>query len=306
MRDSYDRQLPSFASPVRGRDASPAYENLWTRSYHASMLTSGERDSGKVACEVERSVFDEGIKKLLARLKKFIECEGSWLVGNGPISVLDELMKLPNLPIAPMGNLVVIWKLKPKKSGKVVSPMNDPRNCGAGTLRISSDSFGIFSLKRKTNLVRNGPEYYVTQMITGHGNFTAKLAGFGLRDENNWTCGVSEAVWHVLLECGRYGDLREEYVRKMGGLELDKMVERKGSRQPPIKCRVGSLREWLCEVRYPFCEAPGVAPPPAAAWPPPPSPLPPLPLQPPLAIHFTTHPRHHPLGVVSTTKHHYS
>ncbi|KAL1115640.1 hypothetical protein AAG570_005930 [Ranatra chinensis] len=55
----------------------------------------------------------------------------------------------------------------------------------------------------------------------------AKLAGFGLRNEGNCTFGVSETVGHVLLECGNYGDLRRKYVRKMGGLELNKMVEKK-------------------------------------------------------------------------------
>ncbi|KAL1117887.1 hypothetical protein AAG570_004200 [Ranatra chinensis] len=62
------------------------------------------------------------------------------------------------------------------------------------------------------------------QIISGHGNFAGKLAGFGLRDEGNCTCGVAETVGHVLLECGKYGDIRGEYVRKMVGLELNKMV----------------------------------------------------------------------------------
>ncbi|KAL1117017.1 hypothetical protein AAG570_004345 [Ranatra chinensis] len=57
----------------------------------------------------------------------------------------------------------------------------------------------------------------------GHGGLAAKLAGFGLRDEGNCTCGVPETAGHVLLECGKYGDLRE-----MGGLELDKMVGKEG------------------------------------------------------------------------------
>ncbi|KAL1117322.1 hypothetical protein AAG570_004648 [Ranatra chinensis] len=42
--------------------------------------------------------------------------------------------------------------------------------------------------------------------------------------EGNCTFGVPETVGHVLLECRKYGDLRREYVREMGALELDKMV----------------------------------------------------------------------------------
>ncbi|KAL1115995.1 hypothetical protein AAG570_005490 [Ranatra chinensis] len=48
-----------------------------------------------------------------------------------------------------------------------------------------------------------GPESFVTQIISSHGNFVRKLAGLGVRDEGNCTCGVPETVGHVLLECGR-------------------------------------------------------------------------------------------------------
>ncbi|KAL1138932.1 hypothetical protein AAG570_008994 [Ranatra chinensis] len=61
------------------------------------------------------------------------------------------------------------------------------------------------------------PGYYVTQIIGGHGNFVTKLAGFGLRDEGNCTCGVPETVGHVTLALG-FGEMGG------GGLELDKMV----------------------------------------------------------------------------------
>ncbi|KAL1117142.1 hypothetical protein AAG570_004470 [Ranatra chinensis] len=44
------------------------------------------------------------------------------------------------------------------------------------------------------------PGYYVTQIIIGRGNFAAKLAGFGLRDEGNCACGILEIVGHVVLE----------------------------------------------------------------------------------------------------------
>ncbi|KAL1115962.1 hypothetical protein AAG570_005457 [Ranatra chinensis] len=45
------------------------------------------------------------------------------------------------------------------------------------------------------------PGYYVTQIISSHGSLPAKLAGFGLRDEGNCTCGVPETVGRILLEC---------------------------------------------------------------------------------------------------------
>ncbi|KAL1129239.1 hypothetical protein AAG570_013768 [Ranatra chinensis] len=64
-----------------------------------------------------------------------------------------------------------------------------------------------------------------TQETTEYAICHPFVAGFGLRDEGNCTCGVPEMeVGHVLLECGKYEDSRGEYVRKMGGLELDKTV----------------------------------------------------------------------------------
>ncbi|KAL1117462.1 hypothetical protein AAG570_004788 [Ranatra chinensis] len=44
-----------------------------------------------------------------------------------------------------------------------------------------------------------------------------------LRDEGNCTCGVPETVGHVLLERGKYVDLRGDYVRKVG--EKDRVIE---------------------------------------------------------------------------------
>ncbi|KAL1116891.1 hypothetical protein AAG570_005360 [Ranatra chinensis] len=73
------------------------------------------------------------------------------------------------------------------------------------------------------------PGYNDTQIISGHGNFVAKLADFGLKDQDNCVCGVPETVGHFLLESGKYGDLRGEYVRKVGGLKLDRMLGNEGN-----------------------------------------------------------------------------
>lgn len=56
-----------------------------------------------------------------------------------------------------------------------------------------------------------GVNHYVTQALTGHGNFKSKLRSFGLvESELCVSCGVAESEEHVVFECADYEGMRIE------------------------------------------------------------------------------------------------
>lgn len=54
---------------------------------------------------------------------------------------------------------------------------------------------------------RHGPgsewwlNYYVIQVVTGHGDFREKLMGFGLSESDRCECGEVDNAWHLVSEC---------------------------------------------------------------------------------------------------------
>lgn len=60
-------------------------------------------------------------------------------------------------------------------------------------------------------------DHYVTQFLTGHGDFNAKLEGFRLRATGECRCGAGpETVDHVLFECCELSESRDRLVRAVG------------------------------------------------------------------------------------------
>lgn len=55
-------------------------------------------------------------------------------------------------------------------------------------------------------------DHYVTQFLTGHGDFKAKLTELGLADEPNCPCGRLDTAHHVLFACPRYAEERGDLV----------------------------------------------------------------------------------------------
>ena len=58
-------------------------------------------------------------------------------------------------------------------------------------------------------------DHYATQFLSGHGNFKARLAAFRLAADpwcGHCGDGVEETAWHVLAECPRFVDERNELV----------------------------------------------------------------------------------------------
>lgn len=52
------------------------------------------------------------------------------------------------------------------------------------------------------------PNYYITQFLTGHGNFAQKLNYFGRSEDDKCECGDIEDSNHTLFFCRRWEDIR--------------------------------------------------------------------------------------------------
>ena len=61
-------------------------------------------------------------------------------------------------------------------------------------------------------------DHYVTQFLTGHGDFNAKLESFALRASGGCRCETeNETVDHVLFRCPELTLVRERLIRDIGG-----------------------------------------------------------------------------------------
>lgn len=66
--------------------------------------------------------------------------------------------------------------------------------------------------------------HYLTQFLTGHGNFRGYLARFGIiEDENCKWCGVKDTPEHVIYDCWKFIEVRVELSVELReiGLRLD-------------------------------------------------------------------------------------
>lgn len=77
-------------------------------------------------------------------------------------------------------------------------------------------TFGYIGQVRQGGNPRWKLNHYVTQCLSGHGNFKSKLAGFGLVREGLCSeCRVEETAEHVVLFCERYEGERREMREKV-------------------------------------------------------------------------------------------
>lgn len=66
--------------------------------------------------------------------------------------------------------------------------------------------------------------HYLTQCLTGHGDFRAKLHALGLGDSPLCRCGRLDTVQHAILDCHYFMDLR---------MDLQRAAHLAGHRRPP-------------------------------------------------------------------------
>ena len=55
------------------------------------------------------------------------------------------------------------------------------------------------------------PSYYVTQFLSGHGNFRAKLRKFSLVPSDLCRCGQQDTSRHTFYECPAFEEIRGRY-----------------------------------------------------------------------------------------------
>ena len=87
--------------------------------------------------------------------------------------------------------------------------------------RATYEFFPSIAERREASWVE--PTYYVTQFLSGHGNFRSKLRKFNLVKNNKCQCGLEDTPLHTFFGCSKYLDLREQ---------LRAQVESTGARWP--------------------------------------------------------------------------
>ncbi|KAL1130862.1 hypothetical protein AAG570_012103 [Ranatra chinensis] len=108
------------------------------------------------------------------------------------------------------------------------------------------------SKRRNMFYETKNPGYYLTQTISGRGNFAAKLAGFDLKDEDHSTCGVPETLGHVLLECrNRMGILCLSFVEMLAGGHRGRVVLQEGNVSVSLRPHGGELPKRGSGRRWP-------------------------------------------------------
>ena len=60
----------------------------------------------------------------------------------------------------------------------------------------------------------------MSQYLTGHGNFCAKLRQFSLRGSANCKCGKIDTTKHTFQECEYFIEERKEYMRKLNTISI--------------------------------------------------------------------------------------
>lgn len=77
------------------------------------------------------------------------------------------------------------------------------------------------SVTRRMDMTWISPDYYTSQLLTGHGDFRAKLESLGLADRAACECGEVDDATHVLWHCQQFAEQRElllEAMRERGVL----------------------------------------------------------------------------------------
>lgn len=72
------------------------------------------------------------------------------------------------------------------------------------------------------------PGHYMSQTLTGHGNFKQRLHDLGLVNSSLCSCGLADTVEHILFFCENFINIRQEFI----------IVRGHGMNWPPILSRL--------------------------------------------------------------------
>lgn len=70
------------------------------------------------------------------------------------------------------------------------------------------------------------PGYYVTQALTGHGNFAGKLHLFSLVETPDCVCGLPDTSEHILYDCNNYNEYRQEFISELASVGIPWPLEK--------------------------------------------------------------------------------
>ncbi|KAL7294950.1 hypothetical protein TKK_0011661 [Trichogramma kaykai] len=90
--------------------------------------------------------------------------------------------------------------------------------------------------------------HYTTQFMTGHGNFRAKLHGFGLKESGDCPCGMEDTATHELFVCESFSEEREDLIG---------VVSREGGNWP-VACEELVQNQVVFKAFETFCVRVGV------------------------------------------------
>jgi hypothetical protein len=103
-------------------------------------------------------------------------------------------------------------------------------------------------------------DHYTTQLVTGHGQFRAKLHSLGLRDDPDCACGLgNQTAEHIIWECPLLNDVRDEMMRGMvvrdpQPIWFGNLCESEAN----FRCFRGFAAKWV--ERWDLLSRPGLAP----------------------------------------------
>lgn len=71
------------------------------------------------------------------------------------------------------------------------------------------------SIRQRMQLDHLQIDHFMSQLLTGHGDFAAKLHSFNLTPHSFCECGHQETVEHVLTSCNNYTEARMQWLNDL-------------------------------------------------------------------------------------------
>lgn len=78
-------------------------------------------------------------------------------------------------------------------------------------------TFGFLpDVRKRLKMEWMKPDHYVTQLLSGHGDFQAKLHSMKLTENADCECGLPQTAEHILRECSKRKTIRDKIKEDLG------------------------------------------------------------------------------------------
>lgn len=102
------------------------------------------------------------------------------------------------------------------------------------------------SVKERRSAAWIDPGYYLTQYLTGHGNFRAKLRKFSLVRSPRCKCGQMDTAHHTFNECLELEPIRKKYKDALAGIGIKwPITPKEGVSEAAYSCTATFVKELL-------------------------------------------------------------